>query len=789
MEASMNAFSGWSTGSSSGGRLWRVAAALVVVSLAGLLTASSASAHAAWPPRIAVVTGQEAGWPDVRGWNSAGLAAQQIAPWGFNPIEFSPYATYQHGVRVAVGDVNGDGRNEIVTAPGQGGFTELRVFDGTSYKQLGAMLPFKDAAWWNGAFVATGDVNGDGRAEIVDGLDAGCCTTIHVVDPSTGAETSGFFPYGNNDQGGVQVATADLNGDGKAEILAVPVGGTEVSAFGPGGGNPFKTYDPFGSEAIGGVSIAAGDVLGDKQPELVAAASTPVGVQVKVIDTQSGAVVASLFPYAAPAVAPPQVAVADVNGDGRADIIVLAQLGDGTQVKVLDADGTQLDSFYVLEPGIVPGASLSAGDLNGDGKAEIVIGGGPTPTAPSPDAGNGPDQRVVVYHGDGTVVGGFTAYPGLFQGGVRVALADVNGDGRPDTITAPGPGTEPEIGIYSQRWLNGQDQGTRLGHFLAYESSFNGGVSVAAGYWSGTPRIVVAPGPGRAPEVRVFDPQGHLLSSFLAFDSSYTGGLSVAVGELQADAQPEIVVGTLAPPARIQAFSFNGQPLDSLIAPFPADDANGVQVGVADLNGTGNGLIVAGETTGANPLLELIDPTTGTVLRTARPEPEAENGLRVGTADLNLDGRDEILVAPAWASNGPLGDVLILGPDLRQKSSFSVYNWSGAGMTVAGAARNGLPLRADAVKVRLIARKRTRFVVARFHDAAGPAAAGLHATIRWGDATSARGTVISYGPGDYDVRGTKRYARTGAYTITVTLTDSQHRISIAHSTARVRNAR
>jgi hypothetical protein len=110
-------------------------------------------------------------------------------------------------------------------------------------------------------------------------------------------------------------------------------------------------------------------------------------------------------------------------------------------------------------------------------------------------------------------------------------------------------------------------------------------------------------------------------------------------------------------------------------------------------------------------------------------------------------------------------------------------------MNVAGAARNGLPIRADAVKARLTARKRTRFIVARFHDAAGPGAAGLRATIRWGDTTNARGTVINRGHGNYDVRGTKRYARTGAYTITVTLTDNQHRISIAHSRARVRSGR
>ena len=66
-------------------------------------------------------------------------------------------------------------------------------------------------------------------------------------------------------------------------------------------------------------------------------------------------------------------------------------------MKALSADGKELASFFVLEPGIVPGASVAAGDLDGDGKAEIVIGGGPTLTAPWPPVTNGPDQRVVVY--------------------------------------------------------------------------------------------------------------------------------------------------------------------------------------------------------------------------------------------------------------------------------------------------------------------------------------------------------------------------------------------------------
>jgi len=767
----------------------RAALGRLVSILVPLLIALTLAAQApAAPDPVTIATGMDAGWPDVRGWTRDGSLAQQIAPWGTNQLQFSAYPTYQYGVRVAVGDLNGDGKNEIVTAPGKGAWTELRVFRGTDFKELGRFLPFKDGSWWNGAFVATGDVNGDGRADIVDGLDSGCCTTLHALDGVSGAELGGgFFPFGQQFESGARVAAGDLNGDGKAEVLAAPLAGNRVSAFGPGGGEPFRAYDTFPGMQVGRAEIAVGNVVGTPRPELVAAANTDGGVQVNVLDADSGAVLVSLHPFAARAVTAPQVAVADVDGDGRGDVVALAQLENGTQVKALAADGRELASFFVLEPGIVPGASLAAGDLDGDGKAEIVLGGGPTTTAPWPPVSNGPDQRVVVYRPNGKLVGGFTAYPGLFQGGVRVAVADVERNGRPDLITAPGPGMEPEVDIFSQRWLASRDRGTRVAHFDAYEPGFSGGVAVAAGYWAGNPRIVVAPGPGRAPEVRVFDPNGRLLTSFRAFEAGYTGGLSVAVGDLDADGEPEIVVGTLAAPERIRTFEANGTSFGAVIGPFPPV-GRGVEVGVADLNGTGRGVIVAAEASGVDPLLELVDPRSGIVLRTAHPVPAAEGGLRVGAGDLDPDGRDEIVVAPGWAPSGAPGDIVVLGSTLRRKWASNFYPWAGAGMTVAVAPRIGLPLRADGVTLRLRAKQRRQVVVGRFHDVAQMKGLALRATIDWGDGTSWRAVPIRRARADINVRSSKRYTTRGVYRITVTLTDGIGRTSVARSTAVVSRA-
>jgi hypothetical protein len=755
-----------------------------VLSTIGVVLASTAivlaGAANASPPPPQIITGLDAGWPDVRGWDGNGRLAQQFAPWGEWNLAFSAYATYQQGVRVAVGDVNGDGRNEIVTAPGKDAWTELKVFDGRSYRQLDRLLPFKDAAWSAGAYVATGDTNGDGRDEIVEGLDAGCCTTLHVLDASSGNDLSGFFPYGDHSEVGARVAAGDLNGDGTADVIAVPLGSTRISAFRVSGGAPFRTIDAIGGEISGPISIAAGNLSGDARAEIVAAAPTYSGAEVKIFNASTGTAETALYPYGGESVSSVAVALGDVNGDGKRDLVLTADTPDGTEVRAVDIGGVQLADFYVLDASIVPGASIAAGDLDGDGKAEIVLGGGPT-TAPWPPVANGPDQRVAVYEADGTEVHRLDAYPGLFQGGVRVGLADLLGDSRPEMITAPGPGTEPEIGIWSQHWVNGQDRGTRLGHFLAFDEAFRGGVTVATGDVNRDrhAEIVAGSGPGQTSEVRVFDGDGRLLYEFSPF-GAYDGGVSLAAGDVDADGRAEIVVGTLTAPARIRVFVGSTQQGPTIL-PFAAATA-GVQVAVADVNGDGHGLIVAGDASGGAPRLSLINPETGSVVLTRTPFGPAMNGLRVGAGDLDRDGRDEIVVASGFGGDSL---VYVFDANLVEQNAFRAYDWLGAGMNVALAPRIGLPIAADARAVKLTARKRAKRIVARFRDAAG-GTIRLKTSIAWGDGTYASGTLLPRGNGVYDVRGTKRYGRAGRFSITVAVTDSNGRTSIARSTAVVR---
>src|SRR5262249_25103090 len=180
------------------------------------------------------------------------------------------------GVRVALGDVNGDGVLDVITGAGPGGGPHVRVFDGRTGAQLagplGDFLAFAPG-FTGGVYVAAGAVDGDGVQAGIVGADAGGGPHVRVFSGQTGSELLGFFAYPAAFTGGVRVAAADFNLDGRAEI---------VTGAGPGGsahvrildntGNPFASgslpnsflaYDP---SFTGGVFVATGDVNGDGPP-------------------------------------------------------------------------------------------------------------------------------------------------------------------------------------------------------------------------------------------------------------------------------------------------------------------------------------------------------------------------------------------------------------------------------------------------------------------------------------------------------------------------------------------
>jgi glucose/arabinose dehydrogenase len=350
----------------------------------------------------------------------------------------------------------------------------------------------------------------------------GATSPTHTLSPVVAADNGASFRVVvSNAFGTVTSNSATLSvtssGSPTGRIVSGAGGGgaSHVREFGVNSAPAQMSFLAYPEGFTGGVRVALGDVNGDGVADVVTGAGPGGGPHVQVFDGATGAPIRSFFAYAAGFTGGVYVATGRVNADGAADIVTGAGPGGGPHVQVFDgATGAVLRSFLAYQPGFTGGVTVAAGDVNGDGVADIVTGAGP---------GGGP--HVQVFDGaTGAVLRSFFAYPAGFTGGVFVAAGDVNGDGVADIVTGAGPGGGPHVQVFDGA------MGAVLRSFFAYIPTFTGGVRVAAADLTGDglAEVVTGPGPGGGPHVRVFDgATGAPLADFFAYDPDFRGGVFV----------------------------------------------------------------------------------------------------------------------------------------------------------------------------------------------------------------------------------------------------------------------
>jgi hypothetical protein len=250
-----------------------------------------------------------------------------------------------------------------------------------------------------------------------------------------------------------------------------------------------------------------------------------------------------------------RTAAADFTGDGVADLVAGTGPGRSTQVTVYDgATRAVLFSTDPFEAGFTGGVFVAAGDLTGDGLAELII---------SPDEGGGPRVRVFDGRGFGQLADFFGIDDPNFRGGARAAVGDVNGDRVGDLVVAAGFGGGPRIAVFdgtSRR--DGAYTGRLVGDFFAFEQTLRNGVYVAAGDLDGDGRaeVIAGGGPGGGPRVSAFGAAELLrgeqarVADFFAGNPDNRGGVRLAVKSLDGDDRADLVAGD-GPGSRVTAYA------------------------------------------------------------------------------------------------------------------------------------------------------------------------------------------------------------------------------------------
>lgn len=232
----------------------------------------------------------------------------------------------------------------------------------------------------------------------------------------------------------IAVQVADL-GNGHADLVALNAGDSTFSVLLGNGTGTFQSQRTFPAGA-GATAFVIADVNHDRKPDLIVANFDGVAGDdgtISVLFGSGDGTFALQQNTIAAGPDPVSIVVADLNGDGNPDVIV-ANSGtnpDGSAVNTAsillgNGNGT-FQPAYTLSTDLAPEV-VTAADLNHDGKVDLIVGG----TLPNFSADNGPVD-ILLGEGDGSFQPEQTL-SGFFSDAHSIAVADLNGDGKLDLV-------------------------------------------------------------------------------------------------------------------------------------------------------------------------------------------------------------------------------------------------------------------------------------------------------------------------------------------------------------------
>jgi len=311
---------------------------------------------------------------------------------------------------IVSGDVNGDGKLDLITASYFGGEVTLLIGNGDGSFQASTSI----ASGINLTGVTVADLNGDNKLDIITSDCTGFASVIlgngNGTFQAAQTVTMTGWPW--------SVITGDFNGDGKLDLVTSDYGDGNLSiALGNGNG----TFQKAASYVAGSNTyVTAGDVNGDGKLDLVSAnyGSSTVSV---LLGNGDGSFVAAHSFHSGGSI-PKNVKLGDINGDGRLDIVTADYSGGDVSLLIGNGDGS-FSSAQTLQTGGSLPTSVTLGDLNGDGRLDII-------------ATNYASLTIAVFLGNGNGTFQSRSTSSTIGSAFSLVLGDFNGDGRPDMATS-----------------------------------------------------------------------------------------------------------------------------------------------------------------------------------------------------------------------------------------------------------------------------------------------------------------------------------------------------------------